>query len=408
MGFTLRSAQGIRENHLVNPLVLANTLRRAKRYPNGHGLFSAEFNVKTAWILPSQPSPQDIGRINFMAAVSEARATFMSHSNWLRALTAEAGLSFMGSSASSMSSLATRIAALPSMRDPPTKAVDLNALRRSLSNAWGTEILLSLSGLYATDEEIIRLANNWAVVQTYYIIYHGTQAMAAARGFPRPDSHPKTQNLFTSFWIRRPLNLSPWTVGIDASGVLNLPPGAIVDLSLHPWKTTSARTQLSHTVNAYRSTREDHLHDALASQRERKRSDERKKWNADEAARKTMGRKARKLPTFSLPRLTSAEKSTVDHRVPPSGLMQYLFRLRIKTNYLDTTMFTEGPSSQTDSEIVYRDLLYLAASTSLLNELHISHLIGQTKFRQLADTWLSANPCPGSRPIGLELRRSLL
>ena len=50
------------------------------------------------------------------------------------------------------------------------------------------------------EDELIRVSNNWSVVQSYYIIYHSTQALAGARCFPRPTSHIKTQKIFSNLW----------------------------------------------------------------------------------------------------------------------------------------------------------------------------------------------------------------
>ena len=59
-----------------------------------------------------------------------------------------------------------------------------NQVEASLRNAWGTELLLALGGSLGADDELIRLMNNWAVVQAYYCCYHGAQALLAARSEP--------------------------------------------------------------------------------------------------------------------------------------------------------------------------------------------------------------------------------
>jgi hypothetical protein len=44
----------------------------------------------------------------------------------------------------------------------------------------GTELLLSLGSEYASEDEFVRIANNWAAVQAYYVTYHAFQAAQAA------------------------------------------------------------------------------------------------------------------------------------------------------------------------------------------------------------------------------------
>ncbi|MDP9351728.1 MAG: hypothetical protein M3P51_09340, partial [Chloroflexota bacterium] len=42
----------------------------------------------------------------------------------------------------------------------------------SLKNAWGGEAWLAAGGTFATEGELLGLANNWGVVQAYYACYH--------------------------------------------------------------------------------------------------------------------------------------------------------------------------------------------------------------------------------------------
>ena len=120
------------------------------------------------------------------------------------------------------------------------------------------------------------------------------------------------------------------------------------------------------------------------------------------------GRTSRKEPSWPKPQLSPAERGGVDAKVPPYSLIHYLYRLRIKTNYVDSAMFTDGPPDEVSSALVHRDLRYLATSTMLLHELHIGCLVGVSLLRGWCDTWLASNAPPGGRPVGLQLRRSHL
>ncbi len=106
--------------------------------------------------------------------------------------------------------------------------------RTSLVNVWGTELLLALGGQLASEEELLRLMNNWAVVQAYYVGYYAVQALLSARGQPRPESHPKTQAQFAALWTDRALHLPPWTLGARDGGWCNLSSHPIDD-SINPW-----------------------------------------------------------------------------------------------------------------------------------------------------------------------------
>jgi len=60
----------------------------------------------------------------------------------------------------------------------------------------------------------------------------------------------------------------------------------------------------------------------------------------------------------ALSRLTDQEKGQLVTKVRPHSMMDYLYRLRIKTNYLDSAMFTDGPSDNLSSSLDISRLLH--------------------------------------------------
>jgi hypothetical protein len=144
----------------------------------------------------------------------------------------------------------------------------------------------------------------------------------------------------------------------------------------------------------------------LNGARERKRRDNRTAWLAEEAQRIAAGRSPRTEPTWPLPRLNATEKSAVAARVRSYTLLDYLYRLRIKTNYEDAGMFIEGPEEETSSRRVHRDLVAISACTLLVHELHIGAIIGRNELLRWVDDWLG--PHAHGQTLGLVLRRDLL
>lgn len=284
---------------------------------------------------------------------------------------------------------------------------DLRKLSGSLANAWGTELLIILSGRYASGDELLRLSNNWAAVQTYYVFYHAAQALAVANDMPRPQGHPSTQRVFMSSWATRNVSLPPWSLAAAHSKYLNLPPGRLIDDDIHPWTRCDKETCWDLSAKALRTTRGDAILLAIRQKREAKRKGRRKAWEAKEAQRIAKGGRQRTSPRFPLPQLNQAEKSTVESNVRPRTLMDYLFRLRIKSNYEEARMFTEGPPDDVSSRRVHRDLRFLASSTMLLHELHIRQIIGIKEMSRLVDDWLLMNTPPGTE-LGLASRRNLV
>ncbi|GAC1517977.1 MAG: hypothetical protein NVS1B12_07930 [Acidimicrobiales bacterium] len=341
--------------------------------------------------------------------VTPEEGSFLTHANYIRALASEAGSRLFASDKKALEHLAGRVALLPSIADARPPKVDLDQVHRSLTIAWGTELLLALSGRYIFEDEVVRLANNWAVVQAYYILYHATQALVVAKGFPRPDSHPKTQNQFISLWVDRPLDLSPWSLGASSGETWrNCPTGKAIDRGVHVWTACTPTTQLSLAAKAYRTTRDDTVTEVVERLRQQKRTERRKAWLAEEGNRLAKGRKPRIEPSWPKPQLSAAERSVAESKVRNHSLIHYLYRLRIKTNYVDSAMFTDGPSDDASSSTVHRDLRYLAGASLLVHELHIAQLVGPSRLRGWADDWIAANAPAGGKPVGIQLRRPLL
>lgn len=307
-----------------------------------------------------------------------------------------------------LSSLAQTASALSSMSDPPPASQDRRQIQASLQNAWGTELLLGLAGHFKFSDDLVRITNNWAVVQAYYVTYHATQAYSVAKGQRRPDSHPKTQREFGSRWIDRPLALAPWTFGVGPNGFINVPPTIQINTSLHPWSDCSSENAWSLVGKAFDSTRGA----ALADSRDRRRTElqkaNRKAWHDEERKRREAGKRSRKEPHFSRPRLSPQEQAAIDQGMRPFGLIDYLYRLRIRTNYEDASMFTDGPEEDsTISARVHGDLTYLSAATLIVHELHIGRLVGKKAFVDWVDRWMQAH-MPSGMKIGLAMRRDIL
>lgn len=87
--------------------------------------------------------------------------------------------------------------------------VDHAQVQRSLRNAWSTEILLAMPGQWTTEDEFIRLANSWGVIQTYYVVYHATQA---ARGATRPQPEGRSRPLGVRLTLRA--DRSSWSAAL--------------------------------------------------------------------------------------------------------------------------------------------------------------------------------------------------
>lgn len=323
---------------------------------------------------------------------SDPKGSFKTHANYLRALAylVQDGPALFGFD---YKDLADRVEACGVLAaTPDSTGVDLEQVKRSLSNAWGTEYLMDVAESVVADDELVALSNNWGVVQGYYAGYHAVQALAVAKKFPRPDSHPKTQNQYHAFWTNRPIELAPWTLGAGNGAYCNVPCAHTVDEMLHPWSGCNRTTCWDLACKALRTTREDAVADALARKRDAKKRLRRQAWNKEERERLAKGRKPRKSgPPTALPHLTKKEKAQVFAGVREATFLDYLYRLRIKTNYVDSDMFTDGPEDGAESWQVRADVGLITAGTMLVHELTVGSLLGFPRLVDWAEDWSSRN-----------------
>jgi hypothetical protein len=330
------------------------------------------------------------------SVTEDPSGSFKTHAGYLHALSYLCGYTEFRRDPNVIASLAARIKAEPSYEAlSPRSGLAVDQLKLSLNASWGSELLLEVTGTYSP-EELRGVSNTWVAIQAYYACYHATQALAIAKGHPRPTSHRKTQAVFVDLWVTPPRNLAPWSLGAIEKGYRNVPGGHEIDESVHPWAALDSTSAIDLACKALRTTREDLVTEQKKKERQKKQKAKRKAWQEAEAVRLARGRKPRKQPLVPLPRLTPAEHAAVQVRARAFGVLDYLYRLRIKAQYEDSTLFIEGPESASDSFLAYQHLAQLVRSTLLLNELFVERVVGRIIFGQLVDEWIARQ---GSVPV---------
>ena len=284
---------------------------------------------------------------------------------------------------------------------------DKNQTKAILNMAWGTEALTLMIGRIIGEEELLRLSNNWTAIQVYYIFYYCTQALHVAKGHLRPINHPSTQNLFYDYWAKQRVPLPPWTLSYGSKGVINSPSQVNVNVSIHPWSSCDGDNIWSLAAKALMTTRRCGIADKYLDQREAKKKHSKKAWQLREANRLNKGKKPRKVHFFRLPNLTGDEKNRISAQLRPFTIIDYLYRLRLKTNYEDSNMFSDGPEDNLSSTNVRAALCEITSGTLFLHELGIRNLVGRETFIRWVDDW-SKQHLPQSFNIGLNSRRPYL
>lgn len=285
--------------------------------------------------------------------------------------------------------------------------IDLGQVRSSLYAAWGTDTLLSMTGRFADEDELLRLSNNWSAIQVYYIFYYCTQALHAAKKQPRPRSHTSTQGLFYDYWGKRRVYLPPWSLAYGASGPKNAPPTFTPNLNVNPWTLCAGDNIWNLACKAIKTTRQRSLVEKRHDLREKKKTEIIKAWKVREAVRILEGKKPRSKKPFPLSNLSNEEKTLLDSELRPFTIMDYLYRVRIKTNYEDSNMFSYGPTDIASSQLIRNAFCTIGSGTLLLHELAIRNLVGRDIFLIWVDEWIQRN-MPEYLVNGLRARQPYL
>ena len=342
-----------------------------------------------------------------------AQAAFRTHLRYLdawRTATAEtyAPDILFGSEGPTSRGLAAAVRADPDWQRLQRRPVDVDLLKRTIFNAWGTELLLALQEELAPspeEQEILALANQWSVVQSYYALEKGTIALTIALGGQKPDTHEKTRKLYIDFWSRRPY--MPFRVTVKEAGPVGFPPGADTSVD-HTWTTVHDRNCMGFIATCLRTTRAEWVDAGLSEERARKARARRVAWETEERQRLTAGNRPRQKPTFpDRANLDAVETLAVRNRARPAAFLDYLYRLRIRSNYEDARMFTEGPTSSMEARQMHQYLSRLVGWNLLVMELWMSMLVGTANFRAIVESWLN-NKVAANAEHGVATRVPLL
>lgn len=234
------------------------------------------------------------------------------------------------------------------------RRLDRERIRRFFRLAWNTEHLLHESG--TEDAEIQRLNNHWAPVQAYYAAYCAAEAAAYALDGSPANSHAKTLRKVTEY-IRR-LSLPPWNLvccgalGEDRSGIAleGVPPGTEIPNNLQLINVDPAG-MIARCVSAEHKRRIDD------------------NWTS----RKRSG----------------CFKYQFDPG--PTGLLHFLYRLRIKANYREVDVFLAGA---TEREVMDfgRRLRFLVVLALIFSEVIVIRRVRKRTMLTFANEYLDKNP----------------
>lgn len=229
--------------------------------------------------------------------------------------------------------------------------IDLDWIGRWTKISWNTEYLLSEG---APDTELIRINNQWKPIQAYYSLYSCGEAVAYIIDGNKADGHHKTLKKITEFFVK--MKISPWDKAFkgakgksrDEHFAVNFPDDIEIPHNLK-------RMGVSPLSMIAKCLKAEHNH----------RIDE--TYN--------------KQPGF------------LKYRYDPgyTGLLHFLYRLRVKSNYKDVGIFiSKAPDAHIKNFSI--SLYIICFYTLVLFEILLIRKCRKKTIIELAEKYLEINP----------------
>ena len=232
------------------------------------------------------------------------------------------------------------------------KRYDRDWVARFLKNAWNTEFVLNFN--LVDDPEIARINNQWLPIQTYYSVYSGGEAVAYLLDGNKAGSHRACLRKLNNFLVN--LGVMPWNlmytgpIGKKSNEhkPKNFPSSIIVPSNL-------ARRGITPIQMVCKCLKAEH-----------------KKRVHDEFQKKKGNFKYRFNPGYT-------------------SLLNFLYRLRIKSNYEDIDVFLIQAPDYLIMEFG-KNMAFLGYKTLILCEIITMKKIGKSDFISIVDEYLKLNP----------------
>lgn len=254
-------------------------------------------------------------------AISDSRAATATYSNYNDAWC------FRKQRESSLGAEQLRLNGFRKLR--PTRHCDYDAVRKHLQRGHLTLRLMQQIPVEQMPDFAMASAL-WLPVQAYYAVHGFGLTLLSATG--SAESLPRTHGAFMKTAADRMVD-----------GLFPCPFSAVLRGGYYGWKhlpgelngIPDRRVDIRSGLNLGRpseATRDAHVAQCLDTTRRRLIEDKL------EAARKTQARKSGKKTA----RLSRPKQVAIADSVGPTTVFDYLYRVRVKSNYEDTTMYQQG------------------------------------------------------------------
>lgn len=265
------------------------------------------------------------------------------------------------------------------------KHADESELRRLLSISWTSELQLRVSAIAGAP--FLRYSNAWAPVQAYYAVYMSIHAWLVTVGMGGLlDDHTRTLKSTVSHLVGRGLLPHPWSVACHGCPELRervlvgLPQGADADRHVELLARPSLRDFYPRFAKMLETTRDSRLQRL------------RKEWL------RQAGRK----------RMLSEQKRQLAGRLHGTTVFDYLWRLRIRSNYGDVSSFLMSGVSDVEHAEFHEGLVALTGGTCLLLQSLIVAQVGPKPFEDAAEDFTRGGGVDLGAPVSFLADRTNL
>jgi hypothetical protein len=230
-------------------------------------------------------------------------------------------------------------------------SADEQWLQRFLKIAWNTEFLLSVG---ADDAELLRINNQWTPIQCYYAVYAGAEAAGYALDGSHPDGHQKALNKCSEYF--RKSGLSPWNKFVVGARGRD---GTTTKLTNFP-----ANTRIPHNLERAQVQPVEMIARCLTSEHSHRIDDF---WKPGCGIRK--------------------------YAFEPSatGLLHFLYRLRVKSNYHEVDIFVSEAPEKNVKEFA-QALGFICFRTLLYFEIIVLRKCKKKRLLEIGADYLKMNP----------------
>lgn len=256
--------------------------------------------------------------------------------------------------------LANAVRSTPGCARMDTRQRSPALYEKELRNAWFTEVALNIPTIFDLPD-LVPYSNHWATVMAYYVVHHGARAALAVRdgGLPARPRHDWLLKQVSELADQRRAFPLPWGVvclGHEAAfRFVGLPDDADVECP-----RLVGGFDPKYAWGAFCK--------ALATTRKKATDQAATEWK----------RRERKN------RIPKAERFRLGDDLPPTTVFNFLFRLRLRSNYMDADAFAAAVGMPHDAHLFNRCLTTIVSSSMMVWETAICVMLGSEDLVRLA------------------------